>query len=404
MTNPLADIENLCFFDFETRAEPHVSASDGNVKTAGTYRYANRSFVIVSTWAIGNGPVFDVSLDAGFDGDWMLWDDMPRELREFHKRVEQGEAWYAAFNAGFDKAAWNHGTYNFPRLGPDMVIDVMAQSIASNLPPSLEGASKAIGRRGKQDDGKALIALFCDRKGGTPQSHPTEWARFKSYGLRDTDELREVYRHTRPLELAEWEDYWVSEAINERGVSIDLEFVKRADMVAGWAVSQANDDLTRLTGGVVTRVTQAQRIAEWLYDNSAYAEATEILVKEWNEDVDPEDGKADVKVGKLSLAKDRVERLLAFYEALPERTEADDKVMSVIQARAFAGSTSPAKFGKMLAQHDRGRLRGQYVFNGAAQTGRFSSKGVQTHNLIRASLKDREVAAIEMINDLEIPA
>jgi hypothetical protein len=74
----------------------------------------------------------------------------------------------------------------------------------------------------------------------------------------------------------------------------------------------------------------------------------------------------------------------------------------VLTARQFGGSASPAKFAKMVAQHDDGLLKGQYVFGGAPQTGRFSSKGVQTHNLTRSSLEEFEVPAIEMINELEV--
>lgn len=399
MTNPLADINNICFWDTETRAEPHVSAADGNVKTAGTYRYARNSFAIIKTFGIGSTPVFDVSLDR-FDGDWLCWGDMPYALREFHKRVEQREAWYAAWNAGFDKQAWNCGTYDFPALAPDNVIDVMAQATASNLAPSLEGASRNIGRGGKQDDGKALIALFCSRNGKTPQEEPKKWERFKSYARRDTTELREVFKATRALPFEEWQDYWVSERINERGVGIDLHLVERAAQVASWAVARANADLTRWTNGRITAVTQAQRIAEWVYDRLEHTEGQNILVSEWDENKSGDDG--DVKVTKLSLAKDRVERLLAFFDGLGPLNERDQLIYDVLNARAFAGSTSPAKFQKMLDQHVDGQLFGQYVFNGAAQTGRFSSKGVQVHNLIRASLGPAEVAAIEMLNKMEI--
>lgn len=402
MSNPLANIDNICFFDTETRAEDHATPNDGNVKTAGTYRYAKNSFVIISTWAIGSGKLFEVSLDRGFDGDWLCWDDMPRELHEFHKRVEQREAWYAAFNAGFDRAAWNNGTFDFPRLEPDMVIDVMAQATASNLPPSLEGASRAITGRGKQDDGKALINLFCSPRGATPQQKPEEWARFKTYGLRDTDEMREVWAHTRPLPFEEWEDYWVSERINERGVAVDTELARRASAVAAAEAARLNRELSRWTNGQITAVTQTKRIAEWVYDRLEYSEAREILVKEYDENASAEDDDAgDVKVGKLSLEKGRIETLLAFFDALEEKNgklaERDRLIVDVVQARQFGGSTSPFKFDKMIDQHDDGRLKGQYVFNGAQQTGRFSSKGVQVHNLKRDSLKKYEEESIEFI-------
>lgn len=406
MTNPLADIERLCFVDFETRAERGVSASDGNVKSAGTYRYAKNAFGIILTGCVGSAPVFERHLD-DFDGDFLCWADMPRDFREFYKRAEQREAWFAAFNAGFDMAAWNEGTYDFPPLDPDMCIDVMAQATASNLPPSLEGASKAIGRGGKQTDGKYLINLFCSANGPQPHERPEEWARFLSYAVQDTEELREVFRHTRPLPVEEWEDYWVSERINRRGVMIDLPYVQRASAIADAEAIRVNQQLTRWTNGQITKVTQAKRIAEMVYDRIEHAEARELLVKEYDENASTEDGdEADLKVGKLSLERGRIEALIAFYDALAEKedglSERDRLIVDIITARQFGGSTSPFKFKKMLDQHDDGRLKGQYVFNGASQTGRYSSKGVQTHNLTNRTLGDLEEEAIEMINELEM--
>lgn len=395
MTDLLADIENICFVDTETRAEDGSSVSDGDVSSAGTYRYAQRSFVIISTFGIGNRPVFDVSLNDGFAGDWLCWDEVPYELREFHKRVEQREAWYAAWNAAFDREAWNAGTADWPILDVDNVVDIMAQAVASNLPPKLEGASRAIGRHGKQDDGKALIELFCRAGGATPQSEPDKWDRFRSYGRQDTDELREVYRHTRALPFEEWEDYWVSERINRRGVAIDLPFVERAAKVAAADVKRANEQLVRWTNGQITAVTQAARIAQWAYDAMEENEARNLLVSEWDEDSED-----DLKVGKLSLKRERIAAVLAFYATKGDLSPREQAIVDVLSVRRFGGSSSPKKFEKMLAQHDDGRLKGQYVLNGAAQTGRFSSRGVQTHNLVRSSLGAHEATAIEMINDL----
>ena len=405
--NPLADIENICFVDTETRAEPHVTLSEGNVKSAGTYRYAKSSFVIISTWGIGSAPVFDISLDRGFDKDWLCFKELPYKLQEFYKRAEQREAWFAAWNAGFDKAVLNNGTYDFPVIEPDMIIDVMAQAVASNLPPALEGASRFIGREGKHADGKYLINMFCTRNGETPFTKPQEWETFKLYGRMDVDEMREVWKSTRPLEWSEWEDYWVSERINERGIAIDLPMVERAARIADLDRKRINEQLTRWTGGTITAVTQTVRIAEWVYDQIVDAEARFIMSTEFDEDKSTEDDDAaDLKQVKLSINRDNIEKLIVFFEAKRERdgglSAVDQTVLDVLVARQFGGSSSPAKFQKMLDQNDGGLLKGMYVFNGAPQTGRFSSKGVQTHNLTRSSLEEFEVPAIEMINELEI--
>jgi hypothetical protein len=110
-------------------------------------------------------------------------------------------------------------------------------------------------------------------------------------------------------------------------------------------------------------------------------------------------------VAKLSVKKDRLEALLAFYAQLEKDEGLSDRdrlIVDMATARLYGGSSSPAKFDKMMLQHDEGALRGMYVFNGAQQTGRFSSKGVQTHNLTRSTLGKHEAEAIELINELEL--
>lgn len=406
MDNPLADINNICFGDTETRTERHATGPEGNLKQAGTYRYATNAFVIISTWAIGDEPVWDWSLDQTFDGDFLCWDDAPVKLKEFWKKAEQREAWFAFFNAGFDRNLINAGTYGFPPLEPDMVIDVMAQAVASNLPPNLEGSSRFITGQGKQDDGKHLINIYCGPNGLQPTDDPPSWERFKSYARRDTDQMREVWKSTRPLPFEEWEDYWVSETINARGVGIDLEFCRRAAAVADAEAERLAKQLVKWTNGQITTINQTDRMAKWLYDRIDYAEAREILVKEWDEDADASDGISDQKVVKMGFDKGRVEGLLAFYDTMRKAqgglNDNDQACYDLVQARAFGGSTTPFKFEKIVLQQTDERLMGQYVFNGASQTGRFSSKGVQTHNLSRSVLKGIEEECIEFINELEI--
>jgi DNA polymerase len=67
-----------------------------------------------------------------------------------------------------------------------------------------------------------------------------------------------------------------------------------------------------------------------------------------------------------------------------------------LQIRLYGGSTTPAKYKKILTQQVDDTIYGQYVFNGAPQTGRASSRGVQIQNLTRSFLP-YEHDAIEAI-------
>ena len=68
---------------------------------------------------------------------------------------------WAAWNAGFDRAVWNFATLGFPELKPRHIIDVMAQAVASGLPPDLKMASGKAGDQRKDRRGAVLIRLFC---------------------------------------------------------------------------------------------------------------------------------------------------------------------------------------------------------------------------------------------------
>jgi len=421
------DISDYCFIDTETKALPHTAGTpDESVTDCGAYRYARGARVIMVQYAIGDGPV---SIRAFKDFDvsrrfvW-AYGYMDEALIRFWERAKAGKAWFVAWNMAFDRLMLN--TIPHCVVRPEMAIDAMAQALASNLPGKLEGASRFIGRGGKQNDGKNLIKLFTgadgwhvgDSKtwvggeasaGATPQTHPAEWARFKSYGGQDIDELRAVFKATRPLSRQEWGEYWVSERINDRGMAVDVDFCYRADLIAQANQQRLSRQLTALTDKKITAPTQRERIAQWLYDRCRSGKARDTLVKTWQ---DEEEGSEsdELVAGKLSVAEERLSRYIAFFEQLDEQeglTDAEYELLQIAYARSFGASATPAKFGKILDRHDDGRLKGQYRFNGAQQTGRFSSVDVQIHNLIRASLTDkehpgREVDAIDFINQLEI--
>jgi len=370
-TFPLGDVG---FIDFETRGPL-------SLKDAGAYRYATEASAIVLAYAIGDGPVRVV-------------DDLrcfPGEVARHHARVIGGKAVWAAWNAGFDKAVWNYATEGFPLLEPWHVIDVMAQGAASGLPPDLDLASRVIGGAKKDKSGSGLIKLFClPNSEGTPQSHPAEWAKFLDYARQDIEALRAVFLGTRQLPLAEWREYWAMEAINERGVAIDVPMVEHAARLAVEDAKRSRVQLAALTDGVVTSVDQVARMTDWLLERLP-PEGREILTKS-AEEVD-EDGNV-TKVAVHSLRRRQVERLIAYVNEL--EMPHSDTLLRALQIRLYGGSKTPQKFGKMLAQQVDGTLFGQYVFNGAGQTGRASSRGVQVHNLARDTLPN-EHETIERI-------
>src|SRR6478736_3259870 len=133
---PTFALADIGWIDFESRS-PSVSIADG------TYRYACGADAIVLAWGLGDGAV-NATAVADFKRP-LQWSDMPAEFHFHHRKVIRGEAIWAAWNAGFDKAIWNYATIGFPVLEPRMIFDVMAQAVASGLPPDLKQAAIACG-------------------------------------------------------------------------------------------------------------------------------------------------------------------------------------------------------------------------------------------------------------------
>ena len=378
------DSDKICWFDFETR-------SGEDLQKAGATRYAcdPDAAAIILTYAIGHGPVRLIT--APLAADWALsWHHLPLDFTEFYYRVEASPAHgtFAAFNAGFDRNVWNFALRDAPQLFPDMCIDPSVQATAAGLPPDLASACKASGSTAKVEDGGIYIKLFCmPDSTATPQSHPAEWAAFCAYAIGDIEAMRSLFLRTRQLPLREWEEYWTAEAINDRGIGVDIKFARRADRLAGTAKTRAGNELREITGGAVATVGQVKQLTQWLL-HQLPDEGVDMLTKREEEESD--DGTI-IRPAKYSLTRSRIEKLIPYCQAIGHH-----KALRALQIRLYGGSTTPAKYSKILAQEVNGAVFGQYVFNGAPQTGRFSSRGVQIQNLARSFLT-YEHEAIEAI-------
>ncbi len=401
----VTSIDQLCFWDTETKAKRHTKGtSDESVVSAGAYRYARNAYVTILTYAIGLQPVQCVAVERFDETRPLSWWDLPEDFHEFYYRAKRGEAWFAAWNTQFDRLAMNQMP-GCPGFEIEMTIDVMAQAVASNLPAKLDGAGMMAGLGRKQEDGKDLIYLFTGAEGPQPAEEPEKWGRFKGYAVRDTGLLRDIYQATRPLPAREWEQYWTSERINDRGMMVDVPFCERAAALAAFNEAQVQASLVRLTNGQIRTVGQTKVIGEHLYDRLPSVEAREILVKEYADPDEVTSDSDDLVPSKLSVSADRLEALMTWFEQRDAEiglTDGEYTLMQIVEARLFGASATPKKFGKIVQQHVDERLCGQYTFNGAQQTGRYSSRGVQVHNLMRASLGEHEAEIIELINELEI--
>ena len=375
--------DEIGWIDFEARGRRSIKD--------GTYAYATNADAIILAYAIGDGPANIIN--SRRPGDALDLVDLPLDFLKHHAKVVNGTAVWAAWNCSFDRAIWNYATVWFPELEPHMIIDVMAQAVASGLPPDLKMAAKVSGASDKLESGDRLIKLFCmPDSTATPQSHFKDWVDFTHYALADIEAMRGVFKRTRQLSYAEWQECWAMERINARGVGVDLSMVAHASSLATEDKSRSAAEIQRLTGSRVKTVDEVAKMTAWLLEVLPPG-GREILLK--REEETDENGEI-VKPPKFALRRSQVQRLLAYVQTLDRNNPDYLKAERVLTIRLWGGSKTPAKFAKIEAQHVDGMLYGQYVFNGAAQTGRASSKGVQIHNLARDTLPD-EPGAIDAL-------
>jgi DNA polymerase len=365
--------DQIGWIDFETRSLVDIKS--------GTYRYMSSADALICAFAIGDEPADTVAVPDYFAP--LRWRDMPDRFKRHHDRVLAGAAIWAAYHAAFDRAAWNYATLDFPLLAEDDIIDVMAQATAAGLPQPLADAAKYAHTAHKASSGKDLIRLFCLDGGGTPQSHPAEWAQFRAYAAQDIEAMRGVFRTTLQLPIEEWQEYWAAEKVNSRGVGVDLDLARKASALAAVDRRGSGQELRVLTAGAVEKPTEVVRLIKWLH-TVLDDDCRKILVRREAE-VDEETGEL-ITPQRDSLNRARLRLLTVRLSAKPNRTPAEDHALRALEIRLYGGSTTPAKFGRMVDQAVDGVLFGQYSFNGAPQTGRFSSRGVQIHNLMRDAL------------------
>lgn len=248
-----------------------------------------------------------------------------------------------------------------------------SQVLAASLgfPLSLKDLGEALGlSEKKMDEGSRLIGLFSlpGPEGRRKlEDYPEEWALFKKYNRRDVEveiKVRKAFASFRtPASL--WEEYHEDQRINDRGIPVDIPFVKAALSMGEKAGMDLLSRLKHLTG-LINPKSPCQMKA-WL---SAKGQ------------------KAD------SLTKKETAKLLA---------SSTGAVKEALMLYGQVQKSSLAKYGAMIdTVCDDGRARGMFRFYGAARSGRWAGRHIQLQNLPQNHLEDLLLArSLVMEGDYE---
>ena len=121
---------------------------------------------------------------------------------------------------------------------------------------------------GKDRDGARLIRVFCTpgkRGHKTPSEAPEDWKRFQEYCKQDVVAERALFKKLLPAyELPERERKLLAldQKINERGIPVDLQFVRNAKALAERERERLVHELTELTG--LENPNSPKQLLAWL--------------------------------------------------------------------------------------------------------------------------------------------
>lgn len=324
---------------------------------SGVYKYAeSEDFeILLFAYSINDGEVKVMDLASG--------EIIPEEILSALSD-ENVEKW--AFNANFERVCLSR--FLGKRLKPQGWYCTMIWSAYLGLPLSLEKVGEVLKLdKQKMNEGKGLIRYFsipCKptktngmRTRNLPHHDLEKWSTFKEYNQRDVETEMAIKKKLSafPMPHSEWENYWIDQNINDRGILIDEILVDSAIKFDEILREENMDRAIELTG--LENPNSPSQLKEWL--------------KRKGLEID-------------SLAKKDVESALK---------NAEGDIKEVLELRQELSKSSVRKYDAMKnVKGQDNRARGLIQFYGANRTGRYSGRLIQVQNLRRNNLKDLDLA------------
>ncbi|HEN0160982.1 TPA: DNA polymerase [Streptococcus agalactiae] len=346
-----------------------------DLRKSGVYSYAeDDSFeILLLAVSVDNGPVTVYDLTK---------ENLPDQILQ---ALVNDSIIKWAFNASFERICLSNWLKkHHPKLlsegflSPNSWRCSMVWSAYLGLPLSLEGVRTVLKlKEQKLKEGGDVIRYFClpckptkingGRKRNFPHHAPDKWAAFINYNKRDVEVELAIKNKLRnhPVPDFLWEEYHQDQNINDRGIGIDVDFVKAAITIDEESKSKIQEELKELTG--LENPNSVLQMIGWLREHG---------------------------VTTNSLDKKAVKELLKVVDA---------KTTKVLKLRQQAAKSSVSKYQAMVnCVCLDGRARGMFQFYGANRTGRWAGRLVQLQNLPQNHLPDlKEARDLFKTGDLE---
>ena len=339
--------------------------SSANLQKCGVYKYAETDDfeILLFGYSVDGSEVKTIDIASG--------EKIPQNILE---ALVDNSITKWAFNAQFERICLSRYLRSIGISFDGDYLDAsswkcsMIWSATLGLPLSLEGVGAVLGlEKQKLTEGKNLIRYFCvpcnpskangQRTRNLPCHDKEKWELFKKYNIRDVEtELGIKAKLSRfPVSDVIWDEYHLDQMINDRGIGIDIDFVKNAIRFDAITREVIADEFINLTE--VENPNSVMQLKEWLSKNGQEVE---------------------------SLGKKDVAKLI---------TETSGDINKVLELRQQLSKSSVKKYHAMInAACKDNRARGMFQFYGANRTGRFSGRLVQLQNLPQNHISDLKEA------------
>jgi DNA polymerase len=350
--------------DFET-------SSDCDLKKSGAWRYSEdvTTEILCCAWHMAKD-----------EPDVGLWVP-PQKPGALGMLAAEPNIMFVAHNAGFEKAIWRNimvSQYGFPDIPNSRWHDTMATCAMKNIPLELASAARVLGLPYQKDTEGSRLTIGMSRpdKWGYYDHSDVKLDRVYSYCLRDIDTQVALLDRVGYLPPTERDVWLLDQKINERGVRIDLDFVRQAQVIVAGASYPLVKEFSELTG---VKPTQRDKFLQWVNDQGYPLGdlKKETLARILGEEVEDDGDTSDEPLPRLP---GHVERAL--------------------HIRSLVSSASVKKLARMesVVCHD-GRARGLLQYHGAGP-GRWAGRLLQPQNFPRGTIKlDKEAPDPQVVVD-----
>lgn len=345
--------------------------SDIDLSKCGVYKYVESpNFeILLFGYSVDEGPVKVVDLALG--------EKIPNEILD--ALIDESVTKWA-FNSQFERICLSEYLRRFyPEkfvsysikedsvsnyLSPISWKCTMTWSAYLGLPLSLEGAGKVLGlSEQKLKEGKELIRYFCvpckptkvngGRTRNLPMHDKEKWDAFVKYNARDVEVELSIQQRLKKYPVPDfvWEEFWLDQEINDRGIALDIEMAKNAVTFDEKSKEQLVAKIQDLTG--IENPNSVMQMKAWLSENGIETE---------------------------SLDKKAVKELIA---------STPSNIREVLEIRQKLAKSSVKKYQAMEnAVCSDQRARWMFRFYGANRSGRWAGRMIQLQNLPQNHLPD----------------